>query len=118
MSGVALSMPRAWALLLLMVGIEALATLMLKQSAGMRVLAPGLAALAGYGVVLWLFSYVLRALPASLAYAVWTGLGTLLVVMAGWLWYGEALSMARIVGISLIVLGVVLINQRKASHDV
>lgn len=101
---------RAWALLLGMVFVESFSTMMLKQSDGFQNLIPASLALSGYLLVLYLFSFVLAALPASLAYAVWTGLGTLLVLSASWLWFGEALTMTSLVAVGLIVCGVILIN--------
>lgn len=102
----------AWALLILMVFVEAGSTLMLRQSEGLTILQPAIFAICGYGVVLYLFSHVLTLLPASLAYAVWTGLGTLLVILVGWLLLGEAMSMRALIAIAAIVAGVILINRK------
>ncbi|MCX9114728.1 DMT family transporter [Aeromonas veronii] len=104
---------QAWLLLLTMVLIESFSTMMLKQSDGLQNLVPTLLAFSGYFLVLFLFSYVLKSIPASLAYAVWTGLGTLLVVVAGWFFFAEALTLASISGIALIVFGVILINRQE-----
>lgn len=108
---------RAWLLLLVMVFIESFSTMMLKQSNGLRHMMPAVLAFAGYFLVLFLFSYVLSAIPASLAYAVWTGLGTLLVVIAGWIFFGEGLTLTSISGITLIVIGVILINRLEAPES-
>lgn len=101
----------AWVLLLGMVLVEVFSTMMLKQSDGFTHLLPAGIALLGYGVVLYLFSFILAVIPASLAYAVWAGLGTLLVIVAGWIWFGEGLTIKGLLGVGLIVVGVILINR-------
>jgi len=105
------NLPGAWVLLMLMVCIESFSTMMLKQSDGFQILTPTLIALVGFFTVLLLFSFVLNVIPASVAYAVWTGLGTLLVVIAGWVFFGEELTFISIFGITLVVVGVILINR-------
>ncbi|GGY34297.1 hypothetical protein GCM10011297_04170 [Bacterioplanes sanyensis] len=46
----------------------------------------------------------------GLAYAIWSGAGIVLVSLAGWWWFGQSLDLPAIIGMSLIVAGVVLIN--------
>lgn len=104
----------AWSLLLGMVFVESFSTLMLKESDGFRFVLPAAVALCGYLLVLYLFSYVLNSIPASVAYAVWTGLGTLLVVCAGWIFFGEVLTTTSLVGVASIVFGVIMINRKKS----
>ncbi|MGL5395644.1 MAG: DMT family transporter [Shewanella sp.] len=106
---------QAWLLLLTMVFVESFSTMMLKKSDGLQNLLPAVLAFSGYFLVLFLFSYVLKSIPASLAYAVWTGLGTILVVVASWFFFSEALTTTIILGIALIVVGVILINHQQAT---
>ncbi|MEI7240329.1 multidrug efflux SMR transporter [Pectobacterium brasiliense] len=102
---------RTWMLLVLTVFAEAASTSLLKYSDGFRLIAPGLVSFAGYVFVLFLFSHVLARIPASVAYTVWAGLGTLLLILSGWLLFGEAMTLANLAGIALIVVGVILINR-------
>ena len=104
---------RYWLLLIGMVFIESFSTLLLKVSDGFRNPIAGCFALLGYLSVLYLFSFILKIIPASVAYAVWTGVGTIFVVLAGWLWLGEIISPLNIAGITLIAYGVILLNSRE-----
>lgn len=103
---------RTWMLLIATVFAEAAATSLLKYSDGFRRLTPGLVSFAGYVLVLFLFSHVLARIPASVAYTVWAGLGTLLLILSGWLLFGEAMTLANLSGIALIIVGVILINRK------
>ena len=95
-----------------MVVLETFATMMLKQSDGFRYAVPSGISLSVYLIVLYLFSFVLGVILASLAYAVWTGLGTVLVILLGWVWFGETLTLIKLAAVALIVLGVILINSQ------
>ncbi|KAF1020373.1 MAG: Multidrug transporter EmrE [Paracidovorax wautersii] len=106
---------RTWLLLLATVFAEAGATSLLKFSDGFQRIAPGLVSFGVYVLVLFLFSHVLVRIPASVAYTVWAGLGTLLLILSGWVFFGEAMTLANLAGISLIVVGVILINRTGAS---
>lgn len=102
-------------LLLLTVFAEAGATSLLKYSDGFQRIAPGLVSFGVYVLVLFLFSHVLARIPASVAYTVWAGLGTLLLILSGWVFFGEAMTFTNLAGIALIVAGVILINRKEAS---
>ncbi|THT98719.1 multidrug efflux SMR transporter [Lampropedia puyangensis] len=106
---------RTWLLLLATVFAEASATLLLKLSDGFQRIAPGLMSFAVYALVLFLFSHVLARIPASVAYTVWAGLGTLLLILSGWVFFDEAMTFHNLAGIALIVVGVVMINRHRAS---
>lgn len=66
--------------------------------------------LAGYAIAVWLLSRVVQTMPVSVAYAVWSGVGTALVATIGVLLLGENLGGAKLFGLCAIVLGVVLVN--------
>lgn len=106
---------RTWLLLLATVFAEAGATSLLKFSNGFQRIAPGLVSFGIYVLVLFLFSHVLARIPASVAYTVWAGLGTLLLILSGWIFFGEAMTLANLAGIALIVIGVILINRTGTS---
>lgn len=101
---------RTWMLLLLTVIAEAGATSLLKYSDGFQRIVPGLGSFGIYVLVLFLFSHVLTSIPASVAYTTWTGLGTVLLILSGWVFFGEAMTVTNLTGITLIVIGVTLIN--------
>jgi len=92
---------------------EAAATVALKASAGFTKLYPSIIVGVGYGTSFWLFSHAVKIIPLGLGYAVWSGLGTALVAIAGWLVYKQVLSATSLFGIVLIVAGVILTSAGK-----
>jgi small multidrug resistance pump len=96
--------------LILAVVAEVIATTALKSSAGFTRLAPSAVVVVGYGLAFYLLSLVLRTLPVGVAYAIWAGLGIVLVTLMGVLVFGERPDMPAVLGISLIVAGVVLLQ--------
>lgn len=101
---------KAWLLLAIAICAEVIATTSLKYSEGFTKPLPTLAVALGYGVSFFLLSLILKTLPVSITYAVWSGLGVALVTLLGWLWLGQKLDAGALAGIGLIVAGVVVIN--------
>ena len=64
----------------------------------------------GYGVAFYLLSLVLRTLPVGITYAIWAGLGIVLVTLVGIMVFGEKPDLPAVLGISLIVAGVVTLQ--------
>lgn len=89
---------------------EVCATLLLKASEGFSRPLVGAVALGGFGLALWLLSAALHRLPLSVAYAVWIGVGSVLVTVAGVVLFGEHLGVLTVAGIALVTAGVVLVN--------
>ncbi|GAA3818705.1 multidrug efflux SMR transporter [Nocardioides panacisoli] len=100
----------ALALLLGAIATEVAATSTLPRANGFR--DPGWSALVvgGYAVSIWLLAVVVRQLPVSTTYAVWSGLGTAAVAVIGVLWLGESWDWSKVAAIGMIVAGVVLLN--------
>lgn len=100
----------AWTLLMAAIGVEVAATSALPRTDGFR--APGwtAAVIAGYAASIWLLALVIRQLPVSITYAVWSGLGTAGIAAIGVLFLGERLGLAQAGGVALIIGGVVLLN--------
>ncbi|PKH04940.1 QacE family quaternary ammonium compound efflux SMR transporter [Moritella sp. Urea-trap-13] len=63
-----------------------------------------------YALAFFLLSITIKSVPIGIAYAIWCGAGIVLVTMISWLWYGQQLDWVAILGISLILLGSVIIN--------
>ncbi len=97
---------------------EVIATSSLKASEGFTRLAPSVVVVIGYGVAFYFLSLTLRAIPIGTAYAVWSGLGIVLVALAGWLVFGQKMDIWGAVGMALIVAGVVVLNfvSKAAAH--
>ncbi len=104
----------AFLLLLLAIGIEVAATAALPRAKGFTDLGWSAVVAGGYLVSIWLLTVVVRRMDVSIAYAIWSGLGTAVIAVVGYLWLGESLGPAKVGGIGLIVAGVVLLNAQGA----
>jgi len=71
---------------------------------------PSALVVAGYGSAFFLLSLTLKAIPLGLAYAMWSGLGIVLISAVGWLVFQQRLDLPALIGIGLIIAGVVVIN--------
>lgn len=96
--------------LILAIISEVFATTFLKATQGFTVLLPSLAVLAGYGLAFYFLSLTLTQIPVGIAYAIWSGLGIVLISLSGWIIYHQRLDAAAILGLSLIIAGVVCIK--------
>ena len=96
--------------LILAIVAEVIATSALKASVGFTRPLPSLPVVGGYGVAFYLLSLVLRTLPVGITYAIWAGLGIVLVTLVGIVVFGEKPDLPAVFGISLIVAGVVTLQ--------
>ena len=96
--------------LILAIVAEVIATSALKASVGFTRPLPSLLVVGGYGVAFYLLSLVLRMLPVGITYAIWAGLGIVLVTLVGIMVFGEKPDLPAVLGISLIVAGVVTLQ--------
>jgi small multidrug resistance pump len=99
-----------WFYLAIAIVSEVLATSALKASDGFTRLYPSVLVAVGYGSAFYFLSLTLRTIPVGIAYAVWSGVGVMLISLVGWVIYGQRLDTAALVGIGLIAAGVVLLN--------
>ena len=105
-------------LLFLAILAEVIATTALKASDSFTKLGPSVVLVVGYGVSFYLLTIVMRSMPTGGTYAIWSGLGVVLISLFGYLFANEKLDMAACFGMSLIVTGVVVINvfSKTVSH--
>lgn len=89
---------------------EVIGTTALKLSDGFSKPMPAVVVILGYGASFYLLSLALKVMPIGVAYAIWSGVGLILTVIAGMLIWRETLDWARVVGIVLILAGIVFIN--------
>ena len=89
---------------------EVAATSALKASEEFTRLVPSLVVVVGYGVAFYLLTLVLRSIPVGVTYAIWAGVGIVLVALVGAVLYKQVPDMPAMIGIGLIVAGVVVIN--------
>ncbi len=99
-----------WILLGLAIAAEVVGTSALKASEGFSKLWPSAIVVASYGAAFYLLSLTLRTIPVGIAYAVWSGVGVVLIALIGWLVFGQKLDAAGMLGMGLIVAGVLVLN--------
>jgi len=89
---------------------EVFATSALKQTEGFTRLWPSLLTIIGYGFAFYFLSLPLRTMPIGVVYAVWLGVGIVLVTLVGWSVFRQMLDLPAVLGIAMIVGGVLVIN--------
>jgi small multidrug resistance pump len=89
---------------------EVAATSALKASDGFRNLMPSIVVVIGYGAAFYFLSLALRTIPMGVAYAIWSGIGIVLVSLAGLVLYGQKLDFAALAGIVFIIAGVFVLQ--------
>ncbi len=100
----------AYVYLIVAIIAEVIGTSSLKASEGFTRLAPSLVVVAGFGVAFFFLSLTLRTIPIGVAYAIWSGFGTALIVLIGAVSFKQVPDLGALVGIGLIVAGVVVIK--------
>jgi small multidrug resistance pump len=105
-------------ILFLAILAEVIATTALKASDSFTKLGPSIVLVVGYAMSFYLLSIVMRSMPTGVTYAIWAGLGIVLISVFGYLFNNEKLDLAACIGMSLIVIGVVVINvfSKTVSH--
>ncbi len=97
---------------------EVIATSALKASAGFTRVWPSVIVVLGYGVAFYGLSLTLQSMPVGVAYAIWSGLGIVLVTAAGYVLYRQSVDLPALAGMALIVAGVAVIQlfSKTAAH--
>lgn len=97
---------------------EVTGTTFLKQSEQFTKLWPTLAALVFYSIAFYMLSVVFNKIPIGIAYAIWSGLGIVLITGIGLIYFKERIDLAGGFGIGLILSGVIVINllSKTATH--
>lgn len=101
---------KSWIYLLVAIVAEMVGTSGLKASDSFSKLWPSLLTIVAYGASFFFLSLTLRTIPVGIAYAVWGGVGIVLITLVGWLYFGQRLDAPAIMGMLLIVSGVVVLN--------
>lgn len=108
----------AWLALAIAIVAEVIGTSALKLSEGFSKPWPSLVVVAGYAIAFYCLAITLKHLPVGVAYAVWSGAGTVLIALVGLVAFRQKLDAAGIVGIALIIAGVLVLNlfSHSAAH--
>ncbi|KAB0264273.1 DMT family transporter [Microvirga brassicacearum] len=99
-----------YAFLLAAILCEVVATTALKAADGFTRLWPSAVVVVGYALAFYFLSLTLRTIPIGIAYALWSGIGIVLIAVVGWLLYRQSLDWPALLGIFLILAGVLVIQ--------
>jgi len=99
-----------WVYLGIAIVAEIVATSALKSAEGFTRLLPSLATVAGYAVAFYFLALTLREIPVGIAYAIWSGVGIVLISLVGAVFFKQHLDTPALLGIALIIAGVVVMN--------
>ncbi|KAB0667612.1 QacE family quaternary ammonium compound efflux SMR transporter [Oryzomonas japonica] len=100
----------AYVYLLVAIVAEVMGTSALKASEGFSRLFPSVLVVLGYGIAFYCLSQVLKSIPVGVSYAIWSGLGIVLISVVGAVFFKQALDLPAILGMALIIAGVAVIN--------
>lgn len=97
---------------------EVVGTSFMKQSEGFTKLAPSLITIAAYVLAFYCLSLTLKTIPTGVAYAIWSGVGIVLIAAVAWIFQGQKLDAPAMLGMGLIISGVVVMNlfSKVAAH--
>ena len=99
-----------WVYLITAIVSEVIATSALKASTGFTNPLPSVVVVIGYLVSFYFLSLTLKTIPVGIAYAIWSGVGVVLISVVAWLLYGQRLDLPALIGMGLIISGVMVIN--------
>ncbi len=111
-------MLKSYCILFIAIIFETIATSFLKQSEQFTKLWPTVFTIVGYLGAFYCLSLVLKSIPVGIAYAIWSGIGIVLISIIGKVVYKQHLDLPAILGLGLIVAGVIVINvfSKSVSH--
>ena len=99
-----------WVFLFLAVVSEVIGTSALKSAEGFSKLGPSLVVAAGFGCAFYFLSLTLKVIPVGVAYAVWSGVGIVMISLIGRFYFNQQLDAPAYLGISFIVVGVIIMQ--------
>ena len=97
---------------------EVIATSALKAAEGFSRFWPSVIVIVGYGLAFYCLSLTMRTIPIGIAYAIWSGVGIVLIALMGLLFYRQPLDAPALIGMAFILAGVLIINvfSKTAGH--
>lgn len=108
----------AYVYLALAIIAEVVGTSALKASEEFTQIIPSVVVVAGYGIAFYLLTLVLRTIPVGVTYAIWSGLGIVLVTLVSMVVYKQIPDLPAVIGMGVIIVGVVIIHvfSKTAGH--
>ena len=105
-----MTMPLVYAVLVVAILFEVLGTSAMQAAQHFTRLGPTLLMVVCYAIAFYFLSWSLRYVPVGIAYAIWSGLGIVLISLVGYFAFGQKLDLAAMIGLGLIIAGVVVLN--------
>jgi small multidrug resistance pump len=107
-----------WIFLCVAIIAEVIATSALKSSEGFSKPIASVIVVLGYIIAFYCLSLTLKTIPVGIAYAIWSGVGIVLVTIIAWIVFDQKLDVWGIIGIALIMSGVLVLNllSKTSSH--
>jgi small multidrug resistance pump len=99
-----------YAVLVIAIVFEVLGTSAMQAAQHFTRLVPTVIMVVCYAIAFYFLSYTLRVIPVGIAYAIWSGLGIVLISLVGYFVFGQKLDFAAVLGLGLIIAGVVVLN--------
>ncbi|RVK88541.1 QacE family quaternary ammonium compound efflux SMR transporter [Sinorhizobium meliloti] len=99
-----------YTVLVIAIVFEVLGTAAMQAAQHFTRLTPTVLMVLCYAVAFFFLSYALRYIPVGIAYALWSGLGIVLISIAGYVVFGQKLDLPAILGLALIIAGVLVLN--------
>ena len=89
---------------------EVVATTALKASDGFSKTLPSIISAGGYGVAFYCMAQSMKTVPVGISYAIWSGIGIVLITLLAWVIFKQKLDLPAVVGMGMILAGVLVIN--------
>ena len=105
-----------WILLMVAIVLEVVGTTNMKLSEGFSKLVPSVLVLFFYALSIVALTFAVNRLDVSVAYAVWSGMGTALVAMIGIWFFQESLTTTKLIALGFIIVGVAMLHLTSESH--
>ena len=99
-----------WIYLIIAIITEVIATSALKESEGFTKAIPSLIVIIGYSLTFYFMSLTLRDMSVGITYAIWSGMGILLITLIGYFKYSQILDAPAVLGMGLITLGIIILR--------
>ena len=101
---------KSYLILFLAIVFETVATSFMKQSEQFTKLIPAIVTIVGYIGAFYCLSIVMKTIPVGIAYAIWSGVGIILITLIGLVVFKQHLDLAAFIGLGFIIAGVIIIN--------
>jgi len=113
-----MTLTQSYLFLALAIVVEVIGTTALKATDNFTRLWPSLLTVVCYAASFYLLTFALKVLPTGIAYAIWSGVGMVLISVVSWVVYKQSLDLPALFGLGLIIAGVLMINlfSKSAGH--